>query len=80
MRSEGYFIILTTGRNIDDCKYLLKHLKNKFNFEFDRIIPNLPTGKRVLINDFTTEYKAEVLNVKRNEGLMGVRNSSIFTK
>ena len=72
MKEKGFYIVLTTGRQKKDCKYILKYLKDYFDFKFDDFIFNLPTGKRVLINDFTDEYKAKAYNTVRNLGMADI--------
>ncbi len=69
MRRKNYYIILTTGRMFSDCTHILNHLKKNYLFEFDKIVDNLPTGKRIIINDYIDCHKAQAINVKRNEGV-----------
>lgn len=76
MKAKGCYIILTTSRLQEECKDILKFLKEKYNFEFDKCIFNLPSGKRILINDFTNEYRALSFNVRRNLGMTDLDISS----
>jgi len=75
MRAKGCYIVLTTGRKKKDCKHILKFYK-KHGFVFDQCVFDLPTGKRILIND--TKYKGQVKAVAveypRNYGIRDFTN------
>ena len=69
-RRKGYFIVLTTARAYTACLPIMKVLKGR-GFIFDRILFELPTGPRILINDEAEAgvVKATAHNVPRNLGV-----------
>lgn len=71
LREDNCYVILTTGRSRIQCIKIIKHLKKEYNFKFDKCIYSLPTGKRVLINDYknTNEHKVSAYEIKRDHGL-----------
>jgi hypothetical protein len=74
-KNDGHKIILTTARNEKFRDKLVSFL-DKLNIRYDSLIMGLPSGPRFLINDrkpskiFATQ--ANAIELKRNEGLVGV--------
>jgi haloacid dehalogenase-like hydrolase len=71
LRSENYYIVLTTGRTEQQCLSFLNEMEKTHGFKFDRLVFDLPTGIRVLVNDRETDSlqdKAIAINVTRNQG------------
>ena len=68
MEKSNYKIILTTSRSKKDdlIKLLLK-----YNIPYDDLICGLPSGKRIIINDYKDDLieMCKSYNVKRNEGI-----------
>jgi hypothetical protein len=69
-KEKGYFIVLTTARAYTACLPIMKVLKEQ-GFIFDRLLFELPTGPRILINDGPEKgaVKAIAHNVPRNLGV-----------
>jgi phosphoglycolate phosphatase-like HAD superfamily hydrolase len=67
-KAEGYYIVCTTARNEYHTYLAIKNSGIPLDF-FDRIICDLPMGKRTLVND-TKDGKptAIAINYIRNEG------------
>lgn len=64
------YIILTTSRRVEHLRQVILGFYNRLGKYPDRIIYGIPTGKRILINDFKVdgEYKADAINLKRDGG------------
>jgi len=71
--SNGYNIILVTGRRESERKITKKQLKNAL-LKYDKLIMGIGGGVRVLINDKkpTGEETAICFNLNRNEGLSNI--------
>ena len=67
-KNEGNTIILTTSRSKESD---LKDLLTKNDIPYDKIITNLPSGKRILINDikYDIHSTAYSFNIPRNHGI-----------
>lgn len=68
-----YFVVLTTARVWKHCIEIVTWLKNR-GYIFDAIICNLPTGHRILVNDFRNydEDRAFGFTIPRNKGIVNV--------
>jgi hypothetical protein len=68
---ENDFVIITTGRE-ESHKSRIEHFMEKNNLKCDLIICGLPTGPRVLINDYKPDGStaAHSLNVDRDKGIL----------
>jgi len=64
-------IVLTTARSYQNTKRFLDSLSETHNFKFNFIICDLPTGKRILINDMRENgvLKADSFNLVRDKGI-----------
>lgn len=62
-------IIITTARS-EKYRRLTEKMFSKYNLRYDKLIMDLRTGPRVLINDTVdlTYQKAIAINVKRDQG------------
>lgn len=69
-RHKTSYLVLTTSRTFDNCRNAIRRLKEK-SIEFDEILCELPTGRRILINDHKegTYDKAIAINILRNVGI-----------
>ncbi len=67
--SDNDVIIITTARS-EKYRCLTEKLFTKYNLRYDKLIMDLRTGPRVLINDTPdlTFQKAVAINVKRDQG------------
>jgi hypothetical protein len=74
-KDKKYKIILTTARSKKDKLY---QLLTKYNIPFDELICNLPSGKRVIINDYKEDLinMSESYNVRRNSGIDNINIES----
>jgi hypothetical protein len=68
--SEKDFVIITTARDKSFQRKTINFLK-KNRIRFNKIIFNLPTGKRILINDMKPDgaKTAISINIVRDKGL-----------
>ncbi len=71
-RDEGYSLILTTSRKLENEKELIEALKTA-NISYDRLIMEIPSGPRYLINDrkpsaILTPH-AIAFEIERNKGI-----------
>lgn len=75
---EGYYIVLTTARNSLNREYLESQLLRN-NIEYDKLIMDLSSGPRVVINDRKpSEFlrpSARAFEVKRNDGILDLEVS-----
>ncbi len=72
--SEGYKIILVTGRKKSERKLTKKQLA-KAGIQYDKLIMDVGCGERIIINDLKTNSvipTAGSICVERNEGLKNV--------
>ena len=78
-KNKNYKIILTTSRSKQDEIY---QLLIKYNIPFDDLICNLPSGKRIIINDYKEDLTimAESHNIKRNSGIENIEIKSDHSK
>lgn len=67
---DNDIIIITTARS-EKYRRLTEKLFSKYNLRYDKLLMDLRTGPRVLINDTPdmTYQKAIAINVKRDQGL-----------
>jgi hypothetical protein len=67
-KKEGHQIIITTARS---NKTKLSLLFKEYDIPFDKLICNLPSGKRYLINDTINDLSpmSYAFNVQRNKGI-----------
>lgn len=67
-KAEGHWIVCTTARNEYHTYLAIKNAGIPLDF-FNRIICDLPMGKRTLINDYKDghPFAAVAINLKRNE-------------
>ena len=75
---EGYYIVLTTARNSLNREYLESQLLRN-NIEYDKLIMDLSSGPRVVINDRKPSDflrpSARAFEVKRNDGILDLEVS-----
>lgn len=71
LKYEGYYIVITTGRKQRES--VIKNMLNRLKIPFDRLVSDLPSGPRILINDLKESrpfYEmAKQINVVRDVGL-----------
>jgi histidinol phosphatase-like enzyme len=67
---EEDFVIITTGRS-EGHRERIEKLFEDYKIKFDKILCDLPTGLRILINDKKPDgtITARSLNVERDEGI-----------
>jgi predicted mannosyl-3-phosphoglycerate phosphatase (HAD superfamily) len=79
LQEKNYLIILVTSRIQKHCERLLEVLARKRIFV--TLISDLPTGRRILINDKKyNEDKAIAINVKRDGGFDGEAIKKLFAQ
>lgn len=63
------YIVLTTSRSLENVQKAIEYLYNE-GIHFDDMIYDLPTGKRILVNDHKkgSEDKAFAINLERDRG------------
>lgn len=68
--NKDQYIVLTTSRKVQHLRKTILGIYNRIGRYPDRIIYNLPTGARTLINDFKAgeTYKANAINLERDVG------------
>lgn len=67
-KAEGHWIVCTTARNEYHAYLAIKNAGIPLDF-FNRMICDLPRGKRILINDTEDgKHTAVAINLVRNEG------------
>jgi hypothetical protein len=69
-KAEGHWIVCTTARNKEHADLAIKNASIPLDF-FDKIIYDLPMGKRILINDSKegSSPSAEVIVLVRDKGM-----------
>lgn len=69
-KKRNVYLILTTGRSKRNCSFILKFFKDN-GIIFDRCIFDLPTCRRILINDdkYIGIKKALAYSYPRNYGI-----------
>jgi uncharacterized HAD superfamily protein len=64
---ESDKVIFTTART-EKHRVLTEHTLKRHQLRYDVLLMDLPSGPRVLINDYVDEHKAFAVNVKRDQG------------
>jgi hypothetical protein len=66
--THNCFMVLTTSRKEEHCLNVLNELK-AMGFEFDKHLFEMPTGPRIIINDYKhiDQLKALSYNIERNK-------------
>lgn len=73
LKKGNRYVILVTSRTKVMCEKILAELKQEHGFEFDREYYELPTGPRIVINDYKVEplkepvLKAIAYNIERDQ-------------
>ena len=74
LKYAGYYIVITTGRKQQE--YVIKQMLSRLQIPFDRLVSDLPSGPRILINDLKESrpfYEmAKQINGVRDVGLAGI--------
>ena len=67
---SGEYLVMTTSRKEEHLEKILDTLLSE-GIVFDEIIHSLPTGKRIIINDYKNgnPFKAWAINVERDKGI-----------
>jgi vacuolar-type H+-ATPase subunit F/Vma7 len=80
LQEKNFLIVLVTSRIQKHCERLIQVLSRKRIFP--RLITDLPTGKRIVVNDrkFAGQDKAVAINVERDGGFDDRTIREIFTE